>query len=102
MGGGTAGLKAGLGAARLHHSRRREFCCLEPGAGGRTGTPRGGSQATTWCCGGSQIFSLARAWRGRILAGPDIQSFERDQGAAGLVSRRDIRCNVESWHELSS
>lgn len=45
-----AGMWAGLVVwsgprpARVHHSRRREFCCLEPGAGGGKG--EGWSQAT--------------------------------------------------------
>ncbi|KAG8158332.1 hypothetical protein KVR01_012093 [Diaporthe batatas] len=74
--------KRAWGAARLHHSRRREFCCLEPGAGG-TGSTRdtkGGSQATTWCCGGSQIFFFWRVEASRILAGPDIQSLDVTKG----------------------
>lgn len=37
MWGPVDGFEAGLGAAGSHHSRRREFCCLEPGAGGGRG-----------------------------------------------------------------
>ena len=44
--------KSGPRAAAFTHSRRREFCCLEPAAGGWQGG-RGGVSSHLVCCGGS-------------------------------------------------
>lgn len=77
VGGGTAGLKAGLGAARLHHSRRREFCCLEPGAGGGTRTPRGGRKPPPGAAAGLRYFS--GALRGEDSGGAGYPELRRDK-----------------------